>query len=508
VNYADLIGILPILVLVLASAVVMVVAAFHRSHILAAGLSLAAFLVAIVALLGMAYKSPRAVTLLFIVDDYALFFTGLILMGAAVVTVLSYGYFRHYSGNYEEFYVLLLLATMGAAVLVVSSHFVSFFLGLEVLSVALYGMIAYHATADSQRTSEVGIEAGLKYLILAGVSSGFLLFGMALVYATLGTMSFERFAPGLQELQPPAHLIALAGLAITMVGVGFKLAIVPFHMWTPDIYQGAPAPVSGYVATVSKGAMFALLLRYFYSVRVTEVEPLLIGFIVIAVASMIVGNVLALLQRSVKRLLAYSSIAHLGYLLVAFVSIYTARVTAAAFYLVAYFATMLSAFGIVGLLSRPEHEADSVDDYRGLFWQRPWVAMSMTTMMFSLIGIPLTIGFFAKLYILTAGVGSALWLLAIVLVVSSVVGLYYYLRVIVAMFLHPSEEEQAQGRVREFGFASPAPTDGNPNADMPTVLERVVLTVLSLGVLSMGIYPTALIRTIVSLVSSLTVGLP
>jgi len=494
-NYADLIGIMPILVLVLASVVVMMVGAFYRSHTVAAGLSLVAFLGAIVALLGMAYIGPRPVTLLFVVDDYALFFTGLVLAAAAVVTVLSYGYFRHYSGNYEEYYVLLILATMGAAVLVASSHFVSFFLGLEVLSVALYGMIAYHAAMDSRavgdnrRTTEMGIEAGLKYLILAGVSSGFMLFGMALVYAALGTMSFGRFALALRNLQPAGHLIAVAGLAITMVGIGFKLAVVPFHMWIPDIYQGAPAPVSAYVATVSKGAIFALLLRYFYSANVTQIEPVLIGFVVIAIASMIVGNVLALLQRSVKRLLAYSSIAHFGYLLVAFVSIYEARVTAAAFYLVAYFAAMLSAFGIVGLLSRPEQEADDIDHYRGLFWHRPWVAISLTTMMFSLIGIPLTIGFFAKLYILTAGVGSMLWLLALVLVVSSVVGLYYYLRVIVAMFLQRKEEARL-------------------SAGMPTVLESVVLTALTLGVLGMGIYPTALIRTILNLVSGLKVGIP
>jgi NADH-quinone oxidoreductase subunit N len=217
----------------------------------------------------------------------------------------------------------------------------------------------------------------------------------------------------------------------------------------------------------------------------------LVGFVTIAVASMFIGNLLALLQRNVKRLLAYSSIAHLGYLLVTIVAVGEARVTAASFYLAAYFAAMLSTFGIVGLLSRPGQEAESLDDYRGLFWRRPWVAAALTIALLSLIGIPLTAGFFGKLGLLTAGVGSGLWLLVLSVVTSSAIGLYYYLRVIVTLFLEPSEEEQAR-----------QPAAG------PTVPERIVFALLALVVLGVGVYPTPLLRAISSVVSGLTLGPP
>ncbi|MBO0799777.1 MAG: NADH-quinone oxidoreductase subunit N, partial [Blastocatellia bacterium] len=310
-----------------------------------------------------------------------------------------------------------------------------------------------------------------KYLILAAVSAAFLLFGMALVYADLGTMEFARMAA---QSSGNNQTIFLAGLAMIIIGVGFKLAVVPFHMWTPDIYEGAPAPVTAFVATVSKGAMFALLLRYFSGMRIQNSASLFLVFALIAIASMFVGNLLALMQNNVKRILAYSSIAHLGYLLVAFLAGGRRGAISVAFYLVAYFVTTLSAFGVITLLSGEKRDADMMEDYRGLFWRRPWLASIFAAALLSLAGIPMTAGFVGKFYILAAGVGSALWLLVIIMIVNSAIGLYYYLRIVVAMYRDSAREISVA--VPTLSFAGSAALAG-----------------LTLLLVWLGVYPSPLI---------------
>ena len=385
-----------------------------------------------VAILLLRTATPHGGTALLTLDGYARFYTGLILAATAAVTLLSVGYLEQIADQRDEYYVLLLLAALGSLVLVAATHFVSFFLGLELLSVSLYALIAY------SRTREESIEAGIKYLVLAATSAAFLLFGMALVYAELGTLAFAGLTA--TPISTPDPLLALTGIGLIVVGFGFKLALVPFHLWTPDVYQGAPAPMTAFVATVSKGAMFALLVRYFSVVDLRSHHALVIVFTLLAIASMFAGNLLALLQSNVKRLLAYSSIAHLGYLLVAFLASGSLAVTAVTFYLVAYFVTTLGAFGVVTVLSTGEREAESLDDYRGLVVRRPWLAVLFTAMLLSLAGIPLTAGFVGKFYLTVAAGGAGLWPLLVVMMVTSGIGLFYYLRVIVAMFMAPSME--------------------------------------------------------------------
>ncbi len=208
-------------------------------------------------------------------------------------------------------------------------------------------------------------------------------------------------------------------------------------MWTPDVYEGAPAPVTAFIATVSKGAMFAVLFRYLTPSNVQVETPLFIVFSLIAIASMFVGNLLALLQTNVKRILAYSSIAHMGYLLVAFLASGTTAIAAVSYYLVAYFVTTLGAFGVIIVLSNSDEDADRLEEYRGLAWQRPWLAGVFTAMLLSLAGIPLTAGFVGKFYVMAAGIGSALWLLVTMLVINSAIGLFYYLRIIIVIFSAP-----------------------------------------------------------------------
>jgi NADH-quinone oxidoreductase subunit N len=352
-NVGVLVSLGPLIVIATTVVVLMLVIAIHRSHRLTAVLTLAGLAIAFLLLFRMATSASGDGTALLAVDEYALFFTGLILAATAAVTLLSIGYLDRLTEQREEYYMLLLLAALGSVVLVSAAHFVSFFLGLELLSISLYALVAY------PRSRGPSIEAGIKYLVLAATSAAFLLFGMALVYAELGTLSFAGL--GATVTSTPDRVVALTGIGLIIVGFGFKLALVPFHLWTPDVYQGAPAPVTAFVATVSKGAMFALLLRYFTVVDLRSHHALVVVFSMLAIASMVVGNLLALLQSNVKRLLAYSSIAHLGYLLVAFLASGALAVTAVTFYLVAYFVTTLGAFGVVTVLSTGERAAERRD---------------------------------------------------------------------------------------------------------------------------------------------------
>jgi NADH-quinone oxidoreductase subunit N len=471
----DFVALTPIIVLTIFTVAIMLVIAFERHHGLVVLWTLAGLVLSFAALPIAAHVVPRQVTPLLVLDHYALFYMGLIFIAGTAVALLSYGYLEGRQQRPEEFYLLLLLATLGAAVLASSRHFAAFFLGLELLSVSLFPMIAY---STGRRRS---LEGGVKYLVLSGVASPFLLFGIALIYADLGTLEFTQLGKLLSAKGSPGSVYLLTGLAMVVVGIGFKLSVVPFHLWTPDVYEGAPAPVTAFLATVSKGAMFALLLRFFVATQGYQSGPLLLVLSLIAIASMLIGNLLALLQDNVKRILAYSSIAHLGYLLVAFLVGGALAVEAVSFYLVAYFVTTLGAFGIVTVLSEPDRDADVLGDYQGLFWQRPWLAGVFTAMLLSLAGIPLTAGFVGKFYIFAAGVEGALWLLLIVLVIGSAIGLFYYLRIVVVMYRSPPEGAMESGAVHP-SFAALA--------------GGVALAALTLSLVWLGVYPGPVIDII------------
>ena len=473
----DLITLLPLLVLTVAPVVVMLAAAFHRSHLLALVLTLAGLAATVGTLFVAAAQPQRQVTPLLSMDTYALLYIGLLAGATAAVALISYKYLQRRGVPPEEYYVLLLAATLGGATLVASTHFASFFLGLEVLSVSLYALIVYPVYRERF------VEAAVKYLVLAGATSAFLVFGMALVYAETGQMTVEGLRPLLASGLSGADAVVVLGVVMLLGGVGFKLAVVPFHMWTPDVYQGAPAPVTAYIATVSKGAMVALLLRYFGPISQDTGATLFWVFAAIAIASMVAGNLLALRQDNVKRILAYSSIANLGYLLVAFLASGPNAPVAVTFFLFAYFATSLVAFGVVTALSTPEHEAESIDDYRGLARTRRWTAAAFTVALLSLAGMPLTMGFIGKFYILTAGADSALWALVIVLVVTSTIGLYYYTRVIAAMWVREPDEKSVRTAI---GGAS-----------------GVVLAALTAFLIVFGVYPSPLLHLIERAVSTL-----
>jgi NADH-quinone oxidoreductase subunit N len=473
---SELVAILPLIVLAATPVAVMLAIAVRRQYQVCAALTFLGLALAFAMLPVSATQSDRQSTPLFIFDDYALFYMGLLFATAAVLALLSYEYLRERAGEREEFWILLLLATLGSSVLVASRHFASFFLGLEILSISLYALIGY------RRTSQVCIEAAVKYLVLAAVSTAFLLFGMALVYAEIGSMEFAQIASLRGDLGDSEQVFFIAGLAMMVVGAGYKLAVVPFHMWAADVYQGAPAPVTALVATVSKAGMFAILLRFFTQIDFHADDALFWIFSAVAIASMLAGNLLALLQDNVKRILAYSSIAHFGYLLTAFLASGSLAVTAVTFYLVVYFVAAVGAFGVVTVLSGPRRDADSIEDYRGLFWSRPWLAGVLTVMLLSLAGIPLTAGFVGKFFLVAAGAQSALWGLILILVITSVIGLFYYVRIIVAMYSQAPEEKALVA----------------PRALAPS--ETVVLAVAASLAVWLGVYPSPLLRVIEALV--------
>lgn len=474
----DFLHIIPLFILTSAAILIMFSISVKRNHKLIYVIT-AASLLGDFAYLATYFQGERwVIEPLFVFDGFGVFNMCLILLTAVAVTMISYAYFEQREERKEEYYILLILATLGACALVISKHFVSLFLGLEILSVSLYSMIAY------LRTRERSDEAGIKYLIMAAFSSAFLLFGMALVYATSGSMEFGAIATCLAGREP-LPLLMITGFGMMVVGIGFKLSIVPFHMWAADVYEGAPAPVTAFIATVSKGGMIVLLVRFFTRINGYDYDSMVLIFTIIAIASMFIGNLLALRQNNVKRILAYSSIAHMGYLLVAFLAGAQLGIEAVTFYLVAYFITTVGAFGIVATLSDSDRDAERMDDYRGLLWRRPWTAAALSAMLLSLAGIPLTAGFVGKFYVAAAGVNTSLWLLVVMLAINSAIGLYYYIKIIAVMFEREEVGVETGERLRPSAY----------------IISGVTLTVLAALLLWVGIYPEwimSVIRTYVN----------
>lgn len=418
---------------------------------------------------------PQFVTPLLVIDSYAAFYMGLVLAAALATATLSYAYMEGHKGNQEEVYLLLALSTLGGLVVVCSRHFAAFFIGLELLSIPLYGMVGYLVR---ERRS---LEASVKYLVLSAVASAFILFGMALIYSQTGTLLFAEIGARAAAVAGAGQTILLVGGGLLLAGIAFKLSLAPFHLWTPDVYEGAPAPVTAYLATASKTAVFALLLRYYVEARGYDHRALIDVLSAIAILSIVIGNVLALLQDNLKRLLAYSSIAHFGYVLVAFIAAGPLAVEAVGVYLLTYVVTTLAAFGVVTMMSSPyrDHDADTLWDYRGLFWRRPYLTAILTVALLSLAGIPLTAGFIGKFYAVAAGVDKNLWLLLAVLVLGSAIGLYYYLRAMVQLYLRAPWVRR---------YAAPL--------NWARGTGGIMLLALMLLMLWLGVYPTPFIAVV------------
>ncbi len=386
-----------------------------------------------------------------------------------LIVLAVFAYSRRYlivRGLYRgEFYVLGLFGVLGMMILVSGHNLLSLYLGLELLSLSLYAMVAFDR--DSARASE----AAMKYFVLGALASGILLYGVSILYGLSGTLDLVQLSEFLRR-EGTGNIGAALALAFVVVALAFKLGAVPFHMWVPDVYHGSPTPVTVYIASASKVAGFAFVMRFL----VDGLGPLHGDWqdmlIVLVLLSLAIGNVVAIAQTNLKRMLAYSTIAHVGFLLLGILAGTRQGYSASMFYTIVYAITTLGAFGVVILLSRAGFEADQLDDLKGLNDRNPWFAFMMLIILFSMAGVPPTVGFFAKLYVLRAIIDVDLWWLAAIAVGFSVIGAFYYLRAVKLMYFDAPLDDSALEETRGM---------------------RVVLSTNGLALLALGIYPSALL---------------
>ena len=397
-------------------------------------------------------------------DEFAFFFNLLFLLVAGLTVLISIPYIGRVDMDHGGYYALLLFSTLGMMIMASSLDLMTIFLGLETLSISLYILAGF------LREQLKSNESALKYLLLGAFASGFVLYGIALVYGATGSINLKRVAEALAAGRVSSLTLLIIGMGLLIVGFGFKVASVPFHMWTPDVYEGAPTPVTAFMIAGTKAAAFAAFLRILMTAL-----PLLQAdwsrvLWVMAALTMTVGNVVAIAQSSIKRMLAYSSIAHAGYILVALVSASTLGSGSVLFYLAAYTFMNLGAFAVIIALGRWDGERELIDDYAGLGLKYPFLGAAMALFMFSLAGVPPTGGFMGKFYIFSAAIQAKYLGLAIIGVLNSVISAFYYLRVTVVMYMDRGEAEPALPKLS------------------PTLALAVLIAIL--GTLQLGLFPS------------------
>jgi NADH-quinone oxidoreductase subunit N len=401
------------------------------------------------------------------VDDLAAFVDTYILIAAALAIWISGPFLRRCGAEHGEFYALMLLASVGAMVMASALDLLPIFLGLELLSISLYALNAFLSR------HQVSLEAGLKYFVVGAFASAFVAYGMALLYGASGSTDLAVIGHRVVETGFLSPLFAV-GLAMVVGGIAFKLAVVPCHAWAPDVYQGSPTPVTAFLSVVPKGAALIVLVRIVDGMDLFHVsQQWVLGLSVIAVLSQLVGNVVAIVQRDIKRMLAYSGIAHMGYALVAVIVSGVDGGTAVLFYLAAYTLMNMGAFACIALMSEREDRPHLISDLAGQGYNRPIASLVLTVCLFSLSGIPPFIGFTAKFVVFRAAVNEGFVWLAVFGVVNSLISVFYYVRVIYTLYMRPLPERQP-----DYGFSLPM---------------AAAASLAAFGVLLIGIYPTPLL---------------
>ena len=427
---SDLIVLVPELILAVGAMAALLIGAFWGDKSTKALSGLVVVVMAVAAYFAVTALDATAFHGAFVADGFSRFAKALILMSAALCTLMAQAFFEDEGRVRFELPVLIALSTLGMLLMVSAANFIALYLGMELQSLALYVLASFNR--DSARSTE----AGLKYFVLGALSSGMLLYGISLIYGFTGTIDFVGVAASVKASGVGIGLIF--GLVFLIAGLAFKLSAVPFHMWAPDVYEGAPTPVTAFLSVGSKAASFAMLLRLFLEGMPSLSADWRILFEVLAIVTMTVGNLAALTQSNLKRMLAYSSIAHAGYLLIGIVAAgagYTRGVTATLVYLFIYGFMQLGAFGIVILMRHQGVIGDELKDLTGLSHRRPVAAFAMLLFMLSLGGIPPTAGFMGKFWLFSSAIEAGFVWLAVIGVLNSAISLYYYIRVIVFMYL-------------------------------------------------------------------------
>lgn len=371
-----------------------------------------------------------------VLDNFATFFKITFLVAAGLAVLISDRYMEREECNHGELYPLILFTVVGMMLMASGTDLMTIFLGLEVMSVSLYVLAGFN------RANKKSNEAGLKYFLLGAFSTGFLLYGMALIYGATGTTRLNKIAAVIGQMTlPSTNLMLVAGMLLMMTGFAFKIAAAPFHMWTPDVYEGAPTPMTAFMSAGPKAAGFAALLRLFLVALPTlQVEWSQLLW-VLAVLTMTVGNITALRQDNIKRILAYSSIAHAGYALVGFAAGNGTGTAGILFYMLSYAFMNIGAFAIVILVSKKGDTNGNVADFAGLGFKHPLLALAMTLFLFSLAGVPPAAGFIGKFYLFSGAIQKGYIWLAVIGVLNSAASVYYYLRIMVYMYFKESTEE-------------------------------------------------------------------
>jgi NADH-quinone oxidoreductase subunit N len=411
---------------------------------------------------------------MWVVDNYSRFFKLIFLLGTLLTILISIKYLEDEAMQHGEYFALILFATIGMMIMASGAELITIFLGIELMSISLYALTGY------TRTRMISNEAALKYFLLGSFATGFLLYGIALIYGSTGTTDIKGISTFLSTTDVQGSGLIVMGMVLILIGLGFKIALVPFHMWTPDVYTGAPAPITAFMSAGPKAAAFAAFVRIFM-----DAFPSLQGewtalIWVIAVLTMSVGNIIALVQDNIKRMLAYSSIAHAGYILVAFLAAGELGITGILYYLLTYTFMNIGAFALITILGGKGEKRIDIQDYKGLGYKYPYAAIVMSLFLFSLAGIPPTGGFMGKFYIFSAAIKEGYIGLTIIGVLNSVVSVYYYLRVTVAMFMHDSNTVK----------------NNEMSALIFTPALIVAIVISACGVLSLGIFPSGYIEIV------------
>ncbi len=473
---ADLILAMPEVALLLATSAVLMISLFagRASEAVAYWLSL----VALIGTFALVYFAPLrtnsfAFAGMYIDDELASAIKLFVCATVAVVFVYARPYLTQRAHAKAEFYILGLFATLGMLVMASAHNFILIYLGLELLSLCLYALVAY--VRDSGDASE----AAIKYFVLGAIASGMLLYGMSILYGISGTLDLaelNRYLENVNEFNIPL----VFALTFVVVGVAFKFGAIPFHMWVPDVYQGAPTAITLFIATAPKFAAYIMAIRLLSDGLQELLSDWQGMLIILAALSLIFGNVIAIAQSNIKRMLAYSTISHIGFVLLGLLSGNDFGYAAALFYTVVYVLMAAGAFGVLVLLSHQNKEVDALVHLKGLSRSNPWVALMMLLLMFSMAGVPLTVGFYAKLYILQSLIDNDMLWLAILAIVMSIIGAFYYLRVVKFMYFDEVEEKLYTQH---------------------SMLAQTVLSINGLSIVALFIFPNALLNYCIQVIN-------
>ncbi|QCI20903.1 NADH-quinone oxidoreductase subunit N [Buchnera aphidicola (Hyperomyzus lactucae)] len=480
INLQQLTALLPLLIVMFTAITVILSISYNRNHFFIAVFSILGFISSFFSLYLLTSIVPIDITGLFHIDSYAILYIGMIIISSISTCIFAYPWLVKYRFNKEEFYLLIIFSTLGAISLIISNHMASFFINIELISLPIFGLIAY------SNNEKYSLEASFKYIILSGIASSFFLLGTAWVYSVSGNLGFISLTQILKIASENEQLLVLFGIIMMLFSLFFKLSIVPFHLWTPDIYQGTPLPVLSFFSTVGKISIFTALLHFLSHIADSNNRILYFILSAMTVLSILIGNFMALFQDNIKRFFGYSSISQLGYVLIVLLASdknYTFSLEASGIYLSSYLFSNIAFFGIIHLISNTNNKKfdHSISSYKGLFWLQPILSSILTIVFLSLAGIPMTMGFIGKFYILSIIIKENLWIMGITFFIGTILGFYSYLRIILNLYLNPSRSLKKDLNIQNYWFYTPS---------------GIVIFISGVILLILGVYPNPLITLV------------